>query len=333
MRWFAPGSVGWMIEVELDAASVARVRVAASPVFEVAAWLCLTAQHGRHPSFGDPGPAARFALRDPQVAATATILASAEQRRYVPDFIVPKPAAGAEDHVLEEQLGKVRATPPARAHDQLAAACLTDDPRVQRLGVDDYAALVTSGLWRFWKQVLAEDWPQLRRSLQAHVRRAGDTAGQQGVAGLLNSVHPALSWRDGRLRVDKTIERRFAFVDREMVLVPSVLTWPRLSVQLDEPDDTYISFPCATATVRTLQPDASARLLGRGRSTVLAAVRLPATTREVAARVGLSESTVSHHLHALADAGLAYGIRRGRHVRYALSSAGLALLDSASAAG
>jgi hypothetical protein len=54
-----------VIQVELDAATVARVRVAASPLFEAVSWLAAVATGTRHPVFGDPGAAARFALREP----------------------------------------------------------------------------------------------------------------------------------------------------------------------------------------------------------------------------------------------------------------------------
>ncbi|MFJ8442559.1 ArsR family transcriptional regulator [Kitasatospora griseola] len=49
--------------------------------------------------------------------------------------------------------------------------------------------------------------------------------------------------------------------------------------------------------------------------------RRPATTTELGARTGLSAPTVSHHLHALHDAGLAARHRTGRTVLYLRTAA------------
>ncbi|GGQ58764.1 helix-turn-helix domain-containing protein [Kitasatospora griseola] len=65
-------------------------------------------------------------------------------------------------------------------------------------------------------------------------------------------------------------------------------------------------------------PDGLARVLGRARARLLAA---PATTIELAARTGLSAPTVSHHLHALHDAGLAARHRTGRTVLHLRTAA------------
>ncbi|MEP6649826.1 MAG: helix-turn-helix domain-containing protein [Lapillicoccus sp.] len=322
-----------MIEVELDVASMAKVRVCSSPIVDVAAWMCLTAQGGRHPALGDPGPAARFALRDKDVARAALILVTAERRRYVPDFAAPKPACLPDDRILDDQLARVRATPAARAHHEAGIHWPASGPSLTQFAGDDVAGVMASGLWRFWRQVLAEDWPTLRRTLQDQVRRSAETAGQHGVGTMLSSAHPALTWTGRAFCIDKSIDRRLSFVDREMVLVPSLLTSPRITVQLDDAEDTYVTYPVRAAPVRRLARGGTARLLGRGRTTVLSALRIPATTREVARRVRLSESTVSHHLHSLADAGLVHGARRGRHVRYALTVAGQGLLDAVEAAG
>ena len=57
---------------------------------------------------------------------------------------------------------------------------------------------------------------------------------------------------------------------------------------------------------------ALARLLGSGRSRLLAAVRQPLTTTEAAAQCELSVATASHHLTVLRDAGLVDSRRDGR---------------------
>ncbi|KIQ61572.1 hypothetical protein TR51_19715 [Kitasatospora griseola] len=58
-------------------------------------------------------------------------------------------------------------------------------------------------------------------------------------------------------------------------------------------------------------------MLGRARARLLAELAAPAATTELAARTGLSAPTVSHHLHARHDAGLAARHRTVLHLRTA----------------
>jgi len=208
--------------------------------------------------------------------------------RYLPDFAVPKPDCLPDERILDDQLARVRATPAARAHHEAGIQWPAGGPSLTQVAGDDIAGVMASGLWKFWRQVLAEDWPTLRRALQDHIHRGAETAGQHGVGAMLNSAHPALTWTGHVFRIDKSIERQLSFVNREMVLVPSLLTSPRLTVQLDDADDTYVTYPVRAAPVRRLAHGGTARLLGTGRTIVLSALRTPATTREVAPRVRLS---------------------------------------------
>lgn len=67
----------------------ARLRLAPSPVAETLDWLRLTARGERHRELGDPGPAARFALRDRDVALLGRVVAASS--RYTPDLLTPGP--------------------------------------------------------------------------------------------------------------------------------------------------------------------------------------------------------------------------------------------------
>ena len=76
--------------------------------------------------------------------------------------------------------------------------------------------------------------------------------------------------------------------------------------------------------------DRTARVVGRTRARVLAAVRNPQTTVQVATRIGCATSTASEHLTDLHRAGLVVRRREGRYVYYELSERGrhlLALLE------
>ncbi len=70
-----------------------------------------------------------------------------------------------------------------------------------------------------------------------------------------------------------------------------------------------------------------ARVVGRTRARVLAAVREPLTTEQVAQVVGTAISTTSAHLNALARDGLVTRRRERRLVYYELSDRGRSLIE------
>jgi DNA-binding transcriptional ArsR family regulator len=317
-----------VITIALDAASVARIRVAPSPVFEVASWLALTARGGRHPVFGDPGATARFALRDRDVATAAAVLLRAERYRYVPDFLVPKPGVGSITAVLEDQVDQVRGTPPASARDQTVILWGCQEDEFSRFWGEDPGGAVAGGLVKFARSALSEAWPDIELKLAEHVRTSVEAATAGGMAAVLNSAHPGIAWDGSCLTVEKSRQGHFELAGDELVLSPALLTSTEITVQLDDATDAYVTFRCPSASLNRRRAGTPASLLGRGRASVFTRLQRPSTTREVARDVGLSESTVSHHLHRLQDAGLVRGRRRGQRVEYALTPDGRRLLSA-----
>ena len=45
-------------------------------------------------------------------------------------------------------------------------------------------------------------------------------------------MHRDVRWTDGELRIAKPFDESVSYRDQELVLSPSVLTWPRLTVQV-----------------------------------------------------------------------------------------------------
>src|SRR4051794_10133581 len=104
-----------MIVVELDGATLARTRVATSPLADAVAWLRLCVSGRRDRVFGDPGATARSALAHPDVALLAALV-PARGTGYVPDFLTPKPTEG--DQPLARQLEDVAGARAGPGHQQ-----------------------------------------------------------------------------------------------------------------------------------------------------------------------------------------------------------------------
>jgi DNA-binding transcriptional ArsR family regulator len=298
-----------VISAHLDAASTARIRLTPSPVYEAEAWLATADAGRRHPLLGDPGAAARFALRDPAVAATAALARGGLAGRYVPDFLTPKPEAGP--HSLADQLERVRATPPEQVREQLLAV-KTLPPAWLDAG-DRLPAIVCTGLSRFWRAVMDDVWSRVQKVLDHDRHHRTTLASSAGLGAMLTGLHPKVRWSSGAIEVDKPYDESVTYVDSEIVLVPSLAAWPRLAVQLCNPSDAMLAYPLMASPGR---PTGAAALLGRGRAAVLRAAAPGASTSEISRRVALAPSTVSHHLKILHGTGLIDRSRQGHSVIY-----------------
>jgi DNA-binding transcriptional ArsR family regulator len=312
-----------MIRVDLDAASVARVRVTPSPIFEVVSWLAVLAVGARHPVLGDSGAAARFALRYRPVAAAAALVAACSAQRYLPDVLTPKPASAPFAMLLDEQIDVVASVPVETAQAQLRSGTAAIRPaRSQRCYDSCSPVVLADGLRTFWRVALADRWSVVDRALDNRAREFGMVLASGGVAALFDAL-PDTSWTGGSLHLDKPHDQHVVLRGEELVVMPSALTAHSLIAQLDSVADATLGYLAPTRAASSVSK--ASPLLGRGRTTVLAHLGEPTTTRDLARRLKAAESTVSHHLQALTAAGLATRDRRGRSVVYQLTELGQGL--------
>lgn len=321
-----------MIVAEFDAASLAKVRIAPSPVLETVTWLRrLTGVDRGHPLLSsDPVAVARAAAHS-DVAVTAAMLAGAEGARYVPDFLLPSPPPSGSSDVMGAQIAQIaradrdavrtqielmRSLGGAVGNDLLDAACK-----------GTLALRVARGLQVFWALVVRRVWPILERAYAADAVYRSTVMSSGGLGTLFSSLHPELNWNHSCLLVPLAAEERLSVLAREVVLVPSVLQWPRYTVQLCG-QDVAINYPIAMSGGR--EPASGTNLLGSGRSAVLRATMRPCCTAEISAELDLSASTMSYHLQALLRARLVDRRRSGRRVVYVQTARGRELAESIS---
>lgn len=325
-----------MILVDVDSASLARVRLAPSPAYELVGWMMLAAQGRRHPVFGDPGPAARNALRAPSAALVAAVLPVAG-RGYIPDMLTPKPPPGRSALALNVQLETVAATAPDVVHQQLRWCAGERAVPAQAWGAADtgkFAVRVAEGMRAFWRATLADGWAALSTALDADIRRRSHRLAASGVGDVLASLHAGLRWSAGRIEVRTPYHERLALHDDELVLAPSALRWPALSVQVCAPEDAVICYPAdgvggsaaRTGSTGRAGRQALSELVGSTRGALLRDLDEARSTGDLSSRHSLAAATVSHHLGVLLRAGLVHRTRDGRVVRYQRSARGDVLL-------
>ncbi|WP_460515113.1 ArsR/SmtB family transcription factor [Flindersiella endophytica] len=322
-----------MIVVDVDSASLARLRLAPSPAYELAGWLLLAAQGRRHPVYGDPGPAARAALRRADTQLVAELFPRSG-RGYTPDFLTPAPPPVARPaRTFGVQLELVAATPADAVEREIGwfAAEGQLSARVREaVQAGTLAGRVAAGLYAFWRAAFADSWSALRATLDADIRRRGTELAQAGVGAVLGGLHPDLRWTGGRLEITSAYDEHHAVGQADLVLAPSAIRWPGLGVQLHDARAAVFCYPAggvgAPAADRN-QAAAVADLLGASRAALLRDLDEPRSTGDLSRRHVLAPATVSHHLGVMLRAGLVHRDRSGRVVYYRRSLRGDALVS------
>ncbi|MFF0372021.1 winged helix-turn-helix domain-containing protein [Micromonospora sp. NPDC005087] len=309
----------------LDGSSLARLRLAISPAAEVTSWLRAALSRFGHPVHGDPGPAARAALRHPDVALVAALVTPPGRLGYTPDLLTPKPPLGPLDAVFDQQLAAMAATPAGevatQVHERFPAGGM---PARVRAAVEDgtLARRVTDGLRHFWLAALAEQWPSVRATLEAELAVRATAMATAGVGSMLNSLHPKVGWTGRSLTIDSSYRITTALTGAELVLAPSALAWPQLSTQLCDEGNAVLVYPIGAGRAQQRRAGRLDDLVGASRAAILADLDVPRSTGQLSERHRLAPATVSYHLGVLLRSGLVVRARERHSVLYRRSAHG-----------
>jgi DNA-binding transcriptional ArsR family regulator len=160
---------------------------------------------------------------------------------------------------------------------------------------------------------------------------------EQGVEGLLNTLHPRVCWNSPTLSLLDSSDGEIHLDGHGLALVPSfflrkpillfdpatsdgvaVLIYP---IRLDTAG--LVDIWTATDTERAI-----GKLLGRTRALILAAIASgTSTTGDIARRIGVSAAAVSQHLKVLRNARLIVTHRHGADSGHSITMRGLDLLE------
>jgi DNA-binding transcriptional ArsR family regulator len=255
---------------------------------------------------------------------------------YTPDFLTPPPGTPLPD--LDAELERLRATPPGEVRRELSLRFPSRRmPAVLRPLLDDPQAelgRLADLIGGYWDRALAPVWPRVKGLLDADVRWRARQITEGGAWRLFRGLHRSVSFAGGSLRIAKSYDARVELDGRGLLLVPSAFSWPEVFAITDQPWQPSLVYPprgVGTLWESSRGADASqalAALMGRSRATILAELDRPASTAELARRLGMGPSRVSQHLAVLRAAGLVAGHRQGRAVLYARTAPGQALVSA-----
>jgi DNA-binding transcriptional ArsR family regulator len=253
---------------------------------------------------------------------------------YVPDFLTPVPETALS--TFDDGIDRLRST-PTRQVDRELRRCLLDSRRrlpaaaTEPLLTDPAATrdAMASLLTVCWEHLVQPYWPRLQALLDADISLRSRTLALEGLEAL-TGLDDRLRWDGGTLNIaGPAATERLRLGNRGLVLMPSAFVWPELVLISEEPWQPTLVYPVRGVgdlwSAPGSPPEALAAVLGRTRARILSQLTSPETTNDLAARLGLSQATVSANLTALRDAGLLESWRVGRRVFYSRSPLGGAL--------
>ncbi|MBN6039952.1 helix-turn-helix domain-containing protein [Amycolatopsis sp. 195334CR] len=301
--------------LELGVAELAATRFALSPLSETVAGLLSL---GTRATWWTRWAAAELAREPLDLSWTWPLLAN---RSTWPNFLVPAPASARSS--LEDDLAALVRTGADDVQASLRRV-FGDDPPALAADPENGLRAVAAELRVAHDRLIAPHWPRIRAVHEADVAYRARVLAAGGADRLFAGLHPSVRWSGGRLSVAGTGRVRLG--PGGLVLMPLALGPSNVLVKRHTATQTTVRYPvrgsgALWAAAAPARPSV-VRLLGRARADLLTALRVPATTTDLALVLGVTPSAVSHHLRVLRENGLVARERTGRTVHYALTPVG-----------
>lgn len=178
-------------------------------------------------------------------------------------------------------------------------------------------------------------WRAAGPLLDREIRRVGTAAVRGGMAALLNSLHPGITYHDGTFAFAATCEPSFTLGPfgpvgtRRLALVPMIAGRDGLLFSFELPEVCYVGYPLPQPPpgARATAESALAMILGPVRAAILQALRQPLTVNDVAMAAHCAPTTATYHLHQLAATGLITREKSGPSVWASRTARGDELVD------
>ena len=195
---------------------------------------------------------------------------------------------------------------------------------------------IVDALAAYWSACFEPWWPRMRTVLEADVVHRGRTIARDGLAAMFAGLSPRIHLVDDVVSVELNSDLWFrrSTAGEGLTLAPTLFTRnPSPPISPDEPPlIMYLARGVGTLW-ETDRPGSGGGaldgLLGAGRARLLDLLESPASSTELAVRLGVTTSAVNQHLRAMRDTGLLTSARHGRSVLYLRSELGDRLVSAA----
>jgi DNA-binding transcriptional ArsR family regulator len=320
-----------MVRFVFSVEDLARTRFAISPLFELVHSL-VALRDPAHAALHVPWLRSLSGRLDGLALERAVVLLP--PRGYSPDFVTPPPSGPLGS--IEDDFAALRATRAAQIRDEMglfASQHPKEGATVERWVAHPRREVraLADLLEAYWERAVEPVWPRVRAFLDADIAHRARRLADGGPAALFTELAEGVTW--GERHVDVAVARHEATIalgGRGLLLMPTAFAAVRPIVIDRAPWQPTLIYPArGIATLwedAAAAPDGLARLLGATRAAVVADLGAPRSTSELARRLSISAAVVSHHLHALRDAGLVTSRRDGRWVLYVRTPLGDAVV-------
>jgi DNA-binding transcriptional ArsR family regulator len=313
----------FMIRYELAGADLADVRFAVSPLNE----LVLSLRAWR-----DPGlfPLHLRWLRELEQARTgldeAMLFALINDRGRTPDFLSPRPYSPLTR--LDDELARLAGVDPSIVRRDLRAIHGSAGlPAVLRGSAERVRSRVIDALTDYWQRCFAPYWPRMRAILEGDVTYRARQIGQGGLAAMFSALSSTVRLVDNVVEIQLRSKVNYTRpVTGGLTLVPTC--WTSVASAPISPDEPAMILYGVRGIGTLWQPQALpapttlSDLLGTTRAGLLTYLATPASSTELAARLGVTTTAVNQHLRVLRAGGLLVSARHGRSVLYRRSDLG-----------
>ncbi|UNS98547.1 winged helix-turn-helix domain-containing protein [Streptomyces tubbatahanensis] len=198
--------MGWW---QINADVLAGSRFVISPLAEaIAALKVLERGSPTHPGERAWLDAHLSAYRARQAAdpVTALLIRAALGPTWNADFLTPTPEPCERPRTepsFEEEVERIRRTPPAAARADLLVSLGTSGPLPPPLRRDDLPRRTADTLTWVWRETVLPYWPRRRRALEADVVARTAQLSRGGWAAALDALRPGMRWLgDSRLQIN-----------------------------------------------------------------------------------------------------------------------------------
>jgi DNA-binding transcriptional ArsR family regulator len=319
-----------MITMHLRAADLAETSFAISPLQETVLSLWVWQRPELQPFHLAWRQATLAQWRRADVELLGALVAP--RTGWLPDFLTPRPTSPITEFAAE--LAAVAATPWRKVRADLEAAYHGAElPPVLRGRPSAVRARIVAALADYHRLCIEPSWPRMRAVLDGDIAYRSRRLADGGARELFGDLDARVHWDDGHLMLQQPGDAYHVEIDgRGLPLVPSLFA-PGAFSYVSAAEPPVVVYPArgrAAVWETTAPPPAAAlvELLGRSRAQLLTLLREPASTTELAQRLGVTPAAVSQHLAALHAGRLLTRTRSGRSVLYFRSELGDALAEA-----
>jgi DNA-binding transcriptional ArsR family regulator len=258
---------------------------------------------------------------------------------YIVDFITPPPNSPLMR--VEDELELIRRTPLHQVRKELEIFRTQHGNRLpavlEAMVVHPRRELgrLVDAMAEYWERAVEPHWPRILALLSADLRYRATRLTEGGPSALFEDLHATMSFESDWLHIDQPWQGTVELRGEGLLLVPTVFSWERPSIIAVQPWQPTVIYPARGVALlwdseREAAPELGG-LMGETRARILTALDAPASTTELAARLGLTPGGVSQHLKVLAGAGLVASERERRVVLYARTAVGDQLASASTA--